>query len=667
MSDQKKLAPGGVLNPEDDINFRLNPKFDTPDSTHVPAPGPRDTPDPAPYQPPSGPQDTPDPPYHQPAEGPGDTPDPAYHQPAPGPKDTPDPPYHVPSPGPEDTPNPPGHIPAEGPPDTPDPPGHVPADGPEDGDNPPGYVPPDGPENTPNPPGHVPEPPDLPPSVPTELAPDGLLSRENDVQLQAHLLDDRIRNLVAEIDPGGLLGKIEGRHSPTGGGGPGTRALDPTLYIKSLINIGNALGKEGIALFTLENSILWSMNPNGSVFNPLYFINRAPIINSLVNVGIAPEHRDVVDIMDGVLVRAIENSGEYERQFGALNESTPLLPQSEVPSLSVDEIVDDILDGNAKTYLQNSTLQVSNVSSAGAEDTVNTGPVKRKVFRPLDVLFTKTPDRLGFKPTPQNTVTSRNFRDPSTTNLGRSSFSRGIMPMDFPGEDDTNAIITRDPQRPQDIIDDDVAYVPVSFTDLRPLSGDGSFRTIYFRPIITSLTENLSPEWDKKGAFGRTDPVGTYASTTRTVSLGLELHAFAPEDLDVIYKKLNWLSSLVYPEYDKELLMKSGPVCRMRVGDVIKSNGLGVPGFIESLDFDYSDSIWEIKKDHKVPRSVRVSLTFQVLHDTVIGRHSNGNFGGIGYVNGDKEYSTNAQSLTLVETPEGFRSFGITGKTDGKK
>ncbi len=261
--------------------------------------------------------------------------------------------------------------------------------------------------------------------------------------------------------------------------------------------------------------------------------------------------------------------------------------------------------------------------------------------------------------------------------LDVAAFPHGIIPAAFNGENENGFVSTRAGQSPSEKISDDEAYVPLSFTDLRP--SNGSYRTIYFRPFITSFNESFSPEWSKQSYFGRVDPVATYQSTGRTITLGFKMVAFGPEDLKTIYQKLGWLSSLVYPEYDKDLLYLSGPVARMRIGDVINAVGpegcRGLPGIIESLDFDYTEALWELKSGFKVPRNINVSLTFSVLHDRPIGRGEAGKFGGLGTIQDGKFVSPGKSSSpgagaddgvqfpTVVKGMDSFRSIGK-GDTD---
>jgi hypothetical protein len=120
---------------------------------------------------------------------------------------------------------------------------------------------------------------------------------------------------------------------------------------------------------------------------------------------------------------------------------------------------------------------------------------------------------------------------------------------------------------------------------------------------------------------------------------------------------------MVYPEYEKDLVYRSGPVLRMRIGNVIDSLGKtglrGLPGILDSLDFDYTDALWELEKDLKVPRSIKVSLTFTVLHDLPIGRTADGFFGGISLPLASSAPQAGQKSdKTNVNFAQSFRSVG---------
>jgi hypothetical protein len=202
---------------------------------------------------------------------------------------------------------------------------------------------------------------------------------------------------------------------------------------------------------------------------------------------------------------------------------------------------------------------------------------------------------------------------------------------------------------------DDQAYVPLVFTDLRPLRG-GVYRTVYFRPFINSLYEDFSPQWNMQNYFGRVDPVATYQSTNRTISLSFKLVSFSPGDLETIYQKLGWLTSMVYPQFEPGASLRyfAGPVVKLRIGDVINSVGRdgnrGLPGVISNLSFGYDESPWELLDGRRVPKNVDVSLGFHVLHEYAIGSirgagRDEGNliFGGIDNTNNGLSGEPNAR------------------------
>jgi hypothetical protein len=197
--------------------------------------------------------------------------------------------------------------------------------------------------------------------------------------------------------------------------------------------------------------------------------------------------------------------------------------------------------------------------------------------------------------------------------------------------------------------------MPLVFTDLRALQGK-HYRSVYFRPFIKSLSEELSPQWNMQSFFGRVDAVATYKSTDRKINLAFKVVAFAPEDLETMYQKIGWLTSMVYPQYQSSVYY-AGPVIRMRVGDIInavgKEGNRGVPGVITSLNFNYDQSTWELLNGRRVPREIDVSMGFHVLHEYPIGLYHNLgqnesdlSFGGI-RVGGDKQGSSETSYINI--------------------
>ena len=162
----------------------------------------------------------------------------------------------------------------------------------------------------------------------------------------------------------------------------------------------------------------------------------------------------------------------------------------------------------------------------------------------------------------------------------------------------------------------DNVYMPFMFQDLR----DGTTaneKFLYFRAFLKGeIAETFTPDWQTERYYGRVDEIPTYLGTSRIINVSFDVVAWRHADLLVIYRKLQKLQSMVYPSYTLGGFMNSGPIIRMRIGDLIAGeNNRGLPGYITSLDFSYDDGIWNIERDLKVPRKITVSLSYTVLHD----------------------------------------------------
>jgi hypothetical protein len=156
---------------------------------------------------------------------------------------------------------------------------------------------------------------------------------------------------------------------------------------------------------------------------------------------------------------------------------------------------------------------------------------------------------------------------------------------------DVDGTAARIPNRVVKIVEDrlDAEYVPFYFHDLR------TNEIISFHAFLSSLTDNIKPQYTSTNGFGRLDPIQTYQGTTRSLSVGFTVYATNREDFDEMWYKINKLVTLLYPQWTKGSLVQStgtenlengnstfyqpfsqvigaSPIIRLRVGDVIKSN-----------------------------------------------------------------------------------------------
>ena len=125
-------------------------------------------------------------------------------------------------------------------------------------------------------------------------------------------------------------------------------------------------------------------------------------------------------------------------------------------------------------------------------------------------------------------------------------------------------------------------YMPFYIQDLR------TNEIISFNAFLHELTDNISMSTGKSSGYGRVDPVITYDSTSRTISVGFTIIATNKEDFDAMWYKINKLTTLLYPQWTPGTIVSNDigstmyqpfsqviggtPVIRLRVGDIVKSN-----------------------------------------------------------------------------------------------
>ena len=166
--------------------------------------------------------------------------------------------------------------------------------------------------------------------------------------------------------------------------------------------------------------------------------------------------------------------------------------------------------------------------------------------------------------------------------------------------------------------------LPFYFKDLR----DDTY--VIYRAYIDSLTENIAPSWKSTTYVGRSEPVFNYESTLRDISFNLKLYAQNVSELEMIYTKMNRLTSMCYPQYypDDDALSNNiaqirqkSPLTRLRIGDIFGGSGGDsnmMLGFLKSITYTVPpEATWEIAKDKKVPKYVTAAISYQVIHETV--------------------------------------------------
>ena len=171
--------------------------------------------------------------------------------------------------------------------------------------------------------------------------------------------------------------------------------------------------------------------------------------------------------------------------------------------------------------------------------------------------------------------------------------------------------------------------MPFYFKDMR----DGAY--VFFRAFIEGLSENISPNYNPTQYIGRSEPVYTYGQTERDINFTLKLFAQTKDELGMIYKKMNRLTSLCYPEYYKdtfkvgedasggETMSSYGnrmkpPLTKLRIGELYGNSKSELMGYIKSLSYSIDQtSPYEVQPGKRVPMHIIATISYQVIHSSV--------------------------------------------------
>ena len=142
------------------------------------------------------------------------------------------------------------------------------------------------------------------------------------------------------------------------------------------------------------------------------------------------------------------------------------------------------------------------------------------------------------------------------------------------------------------------------------------------------MNENITPNWNSETYIGRSEPVYTYANTTRDMSFTLKIHANNYDEYKAIYEKLDYLTGMCYPEYfqDESLgyTRPKPPLARMRLADLYGSSKDsnqfaelrdGVLGFLSSVNYTFEAPWDQFVEGERAPRFITAVIGWTALHD----------------------------------------------------
>lgn len=113
---------------------------------------------------------------------------------------------------------------------------------------------------------------------------------------------------------------------------------------------------------------------------------------------------------------------------------------------------------------------------------------------------------------------------------------------------------------------------------------------IHFRAYITSFSDNYNAEWQGYKYMGRGNSFYRYNGYERNISMAFDVALQSRYEQPVVYSKLNYLASLLAPNYSNTGYMR-GNIIKITIGDYLNNTY----GILKSLNYTIpEDAAWDI-------------------------------------------------------------------------
>jgi hypothetical protein len=153
--------------------------------------------------------------------------------------------------------------------------------------------------------------------------------------------------------------------------------------------------------------------------------------------------------------------------------------------------------------------------------------------------------------------------------------------------------------------------------------GSGNNTYIHFRSYIKGLSDGYNADWKSSRYMGRGEDFYSYNGFKRDISFNFEVPVLSQREQSSVYSKLNYLASLMAPDYTQGGFMR-GNLVKLTVGDYITD----VPGILTGIDFKIDESAgWNIGRDefgnkidgdYVMPKLIEVGgFKFLPIHDFI--------------------------------------------------
>ena len=170
----------------------------------------------------------------------------------------------------------------------------------------------------------------------------------------------------------------------------------------------------------------------------------------------------------------------------------------------------------------------------------------------------------------------------------------------------------------------------------------GSLGEVQLDAFLTSFNNSTTATWSEETVYGRQDVIGTYQSTKRKISFGVNVVSYNLNTAQKNMQKINNLTKMLYPTYNSSqttitqvqpplqanemsvstnaLTLSKVPLVYLKFGNLIHESGDPLLGWMGSFTANpVLDMGMFIQNGNMYPKIWDVSIDFTPQHQQMIG------------------------------------------------
>ncbi len=134
-------------------------------------------------------------------------------------------------------------------------------------------------------------------------------------------------------------------------------------------------------------------------------------------------------------------------------------------------------------------------------------------------------------------------------------------------------------------------------------------KPVHFRAFLSSIKENIKPEFNEQRYIGRTERFVTYGGAKRTANFEFNIVAFGQSEVYVVWERINYLTGMTFPVKASNNGFMVPPLFKLTIGGIYEEQ----PCYIETLDYDFLDNTITFDIEKEVPQVVNVKMNVVLL------------------------------------------------------